>query len=72
MMKKKILYSLMAVSLIVLVLGIYIQAGGNPINKSKAKGNLEAYLEETYPDMDYEIKQSAKYISMMIATVLKS
>ncbi|WML39609.1 hypothetical protein RCG19_20925 [Neobacillus sp. OS1-2] len=63
-MKKKILYSLLAVSLIGLVLVIYIQAGGNPINKNKAKENLTAYLKETYPDMDYEIKRSVKYVSI--------
>lgn len=34
------------------------------MNKNKAKENLEAYLEENYPDMDYEFKGSAKYVSI--------
>lgn len=34
---------------------------GNTINKHKAKESLEGFLEQTYPDMDYEIKRSVEY-----------
>ena len=60
-MKKKIVYSVIAISLIAAVVFAYIQMSGNPIEKNKAKESLEAFLEQTYPDMDYEIKRSAKY-----------
>jgi hypothetical protein len=63
-MKKKIIYSSIAMALIVSVLGIYIKVGGNPYEKNKAKESLMAYLEQTYPDMDYKIKWSAKYVNV--------
>lgn len=60
-MKKKILYSVIAVSLIGFVLFSYMQLNGNPIDKHKAHESLEEFLEQTYPDMDYEIKRSTDY-----------
>jgi len=63
-MKKKIIYSIIAASLIVVVLGIYMKVGGNPYEKNKAKESLKEYVEQTYPDMDYKIKWSAKYVNI--------
>ena len=60
-MKKKIIYSVIAILLIAAVVFAYIQMNGNPIDKNKAKESLEGFLEQTYPDMDYEIKRSAEY-----------
>lgn len=60
-MKKKIIYSVVAISLIAIVGFAYIQMSGNPIEKNKSKESLEEFLEQTYPDMDYEIKRSADY-----------
>lgn len=60
-MKKKVIYSVIAILLIGFVLFSYIQLNGNPIDKSKAKESLGEFLEQTYPDMDYEIKRSAEY-----------
>lgn len=60
-MKKKIIYSVIAILLIAAVVFAYIQMSGNPIEKNRAKESLEAFLEQTYPDMDYEIKRSAEY-----------
>lgn len=60
-MKKKIIYGVIAVLLIAAVVFAYIQMSGNPIDKNKAKESLEAFLEQTYPDMDYDIKRSAEY-----------
>lgn len=62
-MKKKVIYSIIAVLLVALVLGIYMKAAGNPYERYKAKESLNAYLEKTYPEMDYKIKWSARYIS---------
>lgn len=61
MMKKKIIYSAIALLLIAGVVFAYIQMSGNPIDKQKAKENLEEFLGQNYPDMDYEIKRSADY-----------
>jgi hypothetical protein len=63
-MKRKIIYSSIAMALIVSVLGIYMKVGGNPYEKHKSKESLKAYLEQTYPDMDYQIKWSAKYVNI--------
>jgi len=63
-MKKKIIYSIIAASLIAVVLGIYMKVGGNPYEKNKAKESLKEYVEQTYPDMDYKIKWSAKYVNI--------
>lgn len=63
MMKKKIIYSLIAASLIALVIGIYIKAAGNPYEISKARESLKAYIEKTYPDRDLTIKWYANYSS---------
>lgn len=60
-MKKKIMYSMIAILLIVFVLFSYMQLNGNPIDKNKAKESLVEFLEQTYPDMDYEIKRSVGY-----------
>ena len=60
-MKKKIIYLVIAISLIAAVVFAYIQMSGNPIDKNKAKESLESFIEQTYPDMDYEIKRSAEY-----------
>ena len=60
-MKKKIIYSVIAISLIAAIVFAYIQMSGNTTDKYKAKESLEEFLEQTYPDMDYEIKRSAGY-----------
>lgn len=60
-MKKKIIYSVIAISLIAIVVFAYIQMNGNPIEKNKSKESLEEFLEQTYPEMDYKIKRSAEY-----------
>lgn len=60
-MKKKIIYGLIALSLIAAILFAYMQMSGNTTDKYKAKESLEAFLEQTYPDMDYEIKRKAGY-----------
>ena len=60
-MKKKITYSVIAILLIAAVLFAYMQFSGNTIDKHKAKESLEKFLEQTYPDMDYEIKRSVGY-----------
>lgn len=62
-MKKKMIYSMIAASLIALVIGIYIKAAGNPYEIFKARESLKAYLEKTYPDKDLKIKWYAKYDS---------
>ena len=61
MMKKKIIYSVLAISLVAFLVVAYMQMSGNTIDKLKAKESLEAFLEQTYPDMDYEIKRSVGY-----------
>ena len=61
MMKKKIIYSVIAILLIGFVLFSYIQLNGNPIAQHKAKESLEEFLNQTYPDMDYEIKRAKGY-----------
>lgn len=60
-MKKKIIYSLIAISLITITVFAYIEMSGNPIDKHKAKESLEEFLEQTYPNMTYEIKRSVEY-----------
>lgn len=60
-MKKKLLYSVMAILLIGVVVFAYIQMSGNPFQKTKAKESLETFLEQTYPDMDYDMERSADY-----------
>lgn len=60
-MKKKIIYSAIAILLIGVVVFAYIQMSGNPLEKNKAKESLETFLDQTYPDMDYDIKRSADY-----------
>ncbi len=61
MMKKKIIYGVLAISLIAILVFAYMQMSGNTIAKHKAKESLEEFLEQTYPDMDYEIKRSVGY-----------
>ena len=56
-MKKKIIYSVVAVLLISVLVFAYMQMSGNTLDKQKAKESLETFLQETSPDMDYEIKQ---------------
>ncbi|WP_339173246.1 hypothetical protein MKY51_14250 [Solibacillus sp. FSL R5-0691] len=56
-MKKKILYSVIAVLLIGVLVYAYMQISGNTVHKQRAKESLETFLQETYPEMDYEIKQ---------------
>lgn len=56
-MKKKILYSVIAVLLIGVLVFAYMQMSGNTLDKQKAKESLETFLQETYLDTDYEIKQ---------------
>ncbi|AEB29897.1 hypothetical protein CAR_c12050 [Carnobacterium sp. 17-4] len=51
----------MAISLIAIVGFAYIQMSGNPIEKNRSKESLEEFLEQAYPDMDYEIKRLAEY-----------
>ena len=60
-MKKKMIYSVIAISLVAVIVLAYMQMSGNTIDKYKAKESLEAFLEQTYPDMDYEIKRSVGY-----------
>ncbi|WP_301107979.1 hypothetical protein [Sporosarcina sp.] len=60
-MKKKIIYSVITLSLIAVIVFAYIQMSGNTIDKHKARESLEEFLEQTYPDMDYEIKRSVGY-----------
>lgn len=60
-MKKKLIYSVIAITLIVAIVFAYMQMSGNTIDKHKAKESLEEFLEQTYPDMDYEIKRSVGY-----------
>lgn len=60
-MKKKLMYSVIAILLIAIVVFAYIQMNGNPTEKNRSKESLEEFLEQTYPDMDYEIKRSAEY-----------
>lgn len=60
-MKKKIIYSVIAISLIATLVFAYMQMSGNTIDKHKAKESLEDFLEQTYPNIDYEIKRSVGY-----------
>ena len=60
-MKKKIIYSVIAITLIAVIVFAYMQFSGNTIDKHKAKESLEKFLEQTYPDLDYEIKRSVGY-----------
>ncbi|HLT55476.1 MAG TPA: hypothetical protein VK057_05160, partial [Bacillota bacterium] len=60
-MKKKILYSGFAVLLVAALVFAYLQMSGNTMDKYKAKESLKIFLQQTYPDMDYEIKQSVGY-----------
>ena len=60
-MKKKIIYGGIVILLIAAVVFAYIQMSGNPFEKNRAKESLESFLEQTYPDMDYEIDRSAEY-----------
>ncbi|MCM3722943.1 hypothetical protein [Solibacillus isronensis] len=56
-MKKKILYSVIAVLLIGVLVFAYMQMSGNTVHKQRAKESLETFLQQTYPDMAFEIKQ---------------
>lgn len=56
-MKKKILYSVIAVLLIGLLVIAYMQMSGNTVHKQRAKESLETFLQQTYPDVAFEIKQ---------------
>ena len=55
-MKKKILYGVIAITLIGVLVYAYMQMSGNTVHKQRAKESLETFLQETYPDMEYEIK----------------
>ena len=63
MLKKKIIYILIAASLIAIVIGIYIKADGSPYKISKARDSLKSYLVKTYPEKDLTIKWYVKYSS---------
>ena len=57
-MKKKILKIGALVLAIVLIVGVCLFANsliGNPISKALAKNTAEKYLEEKYPDTDFEL-----------------
>ena len=57
-MKKKILKIGALVLAIVLIVGVCLFANsliGNPISKALAKNTAEKYLEENYPDTDFEL-----------------
>lgn len=60
-MIKKIIYGVIAISLIAFIVFAYMKMSGNTIDKQKAKESLEEFLEQTYPNMDYEIKKSVGY-----------
>lgn len=60
-MKKKIIYSMIAILLISIVVFAYLQMSGNTMHKLKAKKSLETFLQENYPEMDYDIKRSFEY-----------
>ncbi|MFC4560019.1 hypothetical protein ACFO3D_17800 [Virgibacillus kekensis] len=57
MNKKKIFFSVLLVLLIGFVLFVYNAFNGNPISKFISKQVLEDYLEETYPDQEFRIKE---------------
>ncbi|MFJ7408218.1 MULTISPECIES: hypothetical protein [unclassified Lysinibacillus] len=61
MMKKKMLYSGFAVLLVAALVFAYLQMSGNTMDKYKAKESLKTFLQQTYPNMDYEIKRSVGY-----------
>lgn len=50
MKKKKIIYIIAILVLLIPVLFLYNAFNGNPISKLIAKGTLKNYLEETYPE----------------------
>lgn len=60
-MKKKMLYSGFAVLLVAALVFAYLQMSGNTMDKYKAKESLKTFLQQTYPNMDYEIKRSVGY-----------
>lgn len=60
-MKKKIIYSLIAITLVGALVLAYMQMSGNTMEKVKARQSLELFLDENYPDLDYKIKRSAEY-----------
>lgn len=60
-MKKKLIYGSIATVLIAIVVFAYIQMNGNPNEKNRSRESLEEFLEQTYPELDYEIKRSADY-----------
>ncbi len=60
-MKKKMLYSGFAVLLVAALVFAYLQMSGNTMGKYKAKESLKTFLQQTYPNMDYEIKRSVGY-----------
>lgn len=62
-MKKKMMYSTIAILLSAFVFILYMQTGGNLIHKAKARHNLETYLEKNYKQLDYKIERGAKYVS---------
>jgi len=54
-MKKKIIYGMIAIILSDGVVFAYIQMSGNQFEKNRAKERLETFLDQAYPDMQYEI-----------------
>lgn len=60
-MKKKIIFSVIAIILIGVVVFAYLQMSGNTMHKLKAKKSLETFLQENYPELDYDIKRSFEY-----------
>lgn len=55
------LYSGFAVLLVAALVFAYLQMSGNTMGKYKAKESLKTFLQQTYPNMDYEIKRSVGY-----------
>lgn len=55
--KKKIVYLVILIGIIVFLLGLYNAFNGNPISKAISKVKVEKYIEETYPDKDFKIDE---------------
>lgn len=56
MNKRKMIY-IIIITLIISVVTVYYLLNGNPYSKLKAKGTLETYLAETYPDETFYISK---------------
>lgn len=53
--KKKIVYLVILIVIVGFLLTMYNNLNGNPISKAIAKGKIQRYIEETYPDKDFNI-----------------